>query len=554
VENKRRKRRLWPWLIVLAVLIGLGVCNYWPAGPTKIIPSRETTYITGPLNPDGTPNYVKYLDDKYSADITPENNAAPLLLRALGPELLPGSWWDDYSGTIDLYPQAKETLRRLGLTEDVFKGDKHFIRWEDRVVPALADANGASPAATNGDEDEDDGPDFEDVYWDLHREGKVHPELAAWLAANAEPLEFIRQASKKERLYLPLISDSTPPQAIGARQVNLDSLREAVMALRVFAMLRMTRGDAAGAWRDVITIHRLARLFGQSPALLLHMLATSAEGRTAYTGMRFAVHHLEQTAPLARDILRDLGALGSETDVATRLEAERLMGLDAIMHFYRGFPVAGSGAGSPAKTFQVDADWNQMLREMNGWYDRAFAPVLMPAHEGREQAAEAFHDEIKALSDGAVASDDLPGRVMLLAYGGRLTRAERTRVVLQTLVALVIPNLSYRANRRDSDKTWCDLERVAVALAAYHAEKGRWPAKLTELRPSLLKEIPLDRFSGKPLIYKPREDGYLLYSVGMNMRDDGGPHDDDKPADDKSDDIGAQVPPANQGAQSQPAN
>jgi len=67
-----------------------------------------------------------------------------------------------------------------------------------------------------------------------------------------------------------------------------------------------------------------------------------------------------------------------------------------------------------------------------------------------------------------------------------------------------------------------EIETLAVALACYHTEHGRWPAKLEEVSPSLMKSIPTDRFSGKPLIYKPRTDGYLLYSVGKNCQDNGG--------------------------------
>ena len=44
--------------------------------PAELIISRETTYITGPLNADGTVNYYQYFDDKASAGVTPETNAA----------------------------------------------------------------------------------------------------------------------------------------------------------------------------------------------------------------------------------------------------------------------------------------------------------------------------------------------------------------------------------------------------------------------------------------------------------------------------------------------
>ena len=70
-------------------------------------------------------------------------------------------------------------------------------------------------------------------------------------------------------------------------------------------------------------------------------------------------------------------------------------------------------------------------------------------------------------------------------------------------------------------------------MAAYHADQGRYPAKLDDLAPNYLAAIPGDIFSGKPLIYKPTEKGYLFYSIGQNGKDDGGRwYDDDPPGDD----------------------
>ena len=70
-------------------------------------------------------------------------------------------------------------------------------------------------------------------------------------------------------------------------------------------------------------------------------------------------------------------------------------------------------------------------------------------------------------------------------------------------------------------------------MAAYRADTGRYPARLAELAPKYLAAVPDDLFAGKPLVYRPSEAGYLLYSVGINGKDDGGRWtDDDPPGDD----------------------
>ena len=66
------------------------------------------------------------------------------------------------------------------------------------------------------------------------------------------------------------------------------------------------------------------------------------------------------------------------------------------------------------------------------------------------------------------------------------------------------------------------LTKVAVALAAWKAEKGEYPEKRGELVPEYLKKLPQDLFAEGALTYRRVGKGYLLHSVGRNMTDDGG--------------------------------
>lgn len=62
-----------------------------------------------------------------------------------------------------------------------------------------------------------------------------------------------------------------------------------------------------------------------------------------------------------------------------------------------------------------------------------------------------------------------------------------------------------------------------LALSAYRAKHGEYPASLTELVGRYLREVPADPFGGEALCYRREgNEGYLLYTVGPNLRDDGG--------------------------------
>ena len=102
------------WLTVSAILLISMLVKAEDAKSTKIILSPETTRILEPLNPDGTVNYLEAINSRYSKGVTPENNAAILLLQLVGPEILPGEIRDT-------------ALKRLGIAELPQEG-KYFRR------------------------------------------------------------------------------------------------------------------------------------------------------------------------------------------------------------------------------------------------------------------------------------------------------------------------------------------------------------------------------------------------------------------------------------------
>jgi hypothetical protein len=69
------------------------------------------------------------------------------------------------------------------------------------------------------------------------------------------------------------------------------------------------------------------------------------------------------------------------------------------------------------------------------------------------------------------------------------------------------------------------VRRVAVATLAIEryrrAHGGALPPALDALVPTLMPAVPIDPFSGQPIVFKPAADGYFVYSVDINRREDG---------------------------------
>lgn len=64
---------------------------------------------------------------------------------------------------------------------------------------------------------------------------------------------------------------------------------------------------------------------------------------------------------------------------------------------------------------------------------------------------------------------------------------------------------------------------TAIALKRYHLKNGSYPSSLADLTPQFVSSVPRDPIDGKPLRYRSMPGGsFLLYSVGLNGKDDGG--------------------------------
>ena len=66
------------------------------------------------------------------------------------------------------------------------------------------------------------------------------------------------------------------------------------------------------------------------------------------------------------------------------------------------------------------------------------------------------------------------------------------------------------------------LLRLELALEEDRSRHGRYPERLALLAPAVLAREPLDGFTEQPFKYRRRANGYLLYSVGPDGKDDGG--------------------------------
>jgi len=90
------------------------------------------------------------------------------------------------------------------------------------------------------------------------------------------------------------------------------------------------------------------------------------------------------------------------------------------------------------------------------------------------------------------------------------------------LARLILPRIYTVVVKEATLEAMIDAARIGLACLIYRNQYGKYPEKISDLLPDILKEEPLDPFTGQSLIYRTKEDGFIVYSLGTNQKDDNG--------------------------------
>jgi hypothetical protein len=493
------RRRVWRLAIYcISLMLVLAAADLALVEHRRTIhPGYDTTRITAPLDAGGNVDYLIAIDEYFGRGVTRENNAVPLLLEALGRTALASNQPPD------------GITGRLGMPHLSETGD-YLVPYE-KFTKGRADAS-PDPDPTNPERG---------GTWPL----KASPATKAWIKANEGPLTKIEQATSRPRFFIPFYGGNRPETLAGILLPYLNPLRSDVpRALLTRASMRLEAGDTDGCRRDVMTVHRLARLLGQGSTMIDRIVGVALEVDACRAG-RAALATGKFKADDARAMAAELAALADLPSVLDAMDvSERYMLLDTMQLAARVGPVrAGEVFNAlrgqelmPPQVFRwIPVPYEQTMREANFWYDGALVASRQRTYAERAAALQAWEAATNHLHSNHQAFE-----VFSATWP----------------ISLFIPALNRANVRAETARTERRLSQVAFALAAFKADHGSYPATLAELTPKDLATVPLDSFSETPLRYAPTAKGYTLYSVGPNLNDDGGK--DSKPGDD----VAANVP------------
>jgi len=338
---------------------------------------------------------------------------------------------------------------------------------------------------------------------------KVRPPVefvpSAWLdrirsllARNQRALELLHEAVACGGCKF----DIDFPTAVVWRPAHLVPMRRAAWLLMLEAIERTERGEEEAAARSLWACLRVGRALGCEPLLLSWFYRADCDA--------FAVEQLERWVsrlrPSPRSLERLEAALQAETDPA---------GLDRV------FLVERCCFINVRKQLKPRMLRRRTLADALGVkgkvVDRTLGKVRLPLGSlatQKRHLIDILNDSLAAL--GA----PYPRR---LQQGVRAAEAHMASIPKRRVVCRgYASSVAWFFRKRRRHVAGLEAARMALAALRHRAKHGGLPATLQDLVPDFVDSVPLDPFDGKPLRYRKTKDGFVIYAIGENAKDDGG--------------------------------
>lgn len=311
------------------------------------------------------------------------------------------------------------------------------------------------------------------------------------LEQDSDALRLVLAAARRHRCQF----DIKWEDGYTAKLEPLYQMRDLARLVAAAAVVAAEDKQTEEAWGRVTTGFRMGKHVGMEPPLISQVISYAVDGITVG-----AMKMVLAKSPASRQVHEALSTALSGHDLnAAHIRAfqtDRALGLDLFHRLVR------------------QPGW----LDTTAWERGSLKRMLVSSYLGRPFQ---YTDELVYLGimDSFTRSAARPFRPED-SQQDEQTFASRVRYC--PLSWMVLPSLARVKMERDKTVANRSLLQTAVALEVYRTEKGAYPETLALLRQEFPNVTSEDVFSGKELLYRLEREGFLLYSLGPDCRDDGG--------------------------------
>jgi len=329
--------------------------------------------------------------------------------------------------------------------------------------------------------------------------------VGKFLSDNEKTLTLLHEAASVEHCRYPIDLTKGSVDLMerpGSTASWVEDIRASTRLLRLESLSHCENQDPDKALESIRANFALARFIG-APLLVHRLIHNSVQSQT-YKSIERILNRMQLTDEQLLSLSAWIKESRSDEGYIKALVGERCIGLSA----FRG-PV-GQAIGQTGSQGRAALLFFGFWKMLGLHYGDALGYIgLMQEYI---DAMELPSDE-RLLVFNSIQKDVHGGK-----RGGLLTR-------------LIWPAL---ARTLDID-TRCTANalaaQTALAVERYRLAEGRLPESLENLVPAYMEFVPKDPFNGRTLRYLTLESGFVVYSVGDDLTDEGGAERDDKKRD-----------------------
>lgn len=324
-------------------------------------------------------------------------------------------------------------------------------------------------------------------------------ELTAFLAKNQEALRLLHSVGDglSSRYSLDL------NQGFLTLLPHLAKVKKAALLLTTEAWLAADAGKTEKAADALLAAGRLGRSLDEEPIIISQLVRVASWG--------VVISRIERILSLAPLEDTNLVALQEMVRSAERPQAmlramagEEAFGLSMFTQPRSQAQIFGFQNGTPSQSERL----------------RTGLAISALKATGLLRKDKQVYLQVMA-TNLAAARTPYPERVDRARQAGNLASTLPTKFCIFS--RMMLPAV-WRAMLKEADHTArCRTADAALAVERFRrAHNGALPASLDALVPAYLPKVPSDPYSGQPLLFKPLNPGFVVYSVGEDGRDDGG--------------------------------
>jgi hypothetical protein len=289
---------------------------------------------------------------------------------------------------------------------------------------------------------------------------------------------------------------------------HLARLRPVVHYLNAHAIASLEAGRTQDAFEDLKLSYRLTDIFKGEPFIISHLVRIACLSMSTQIVKEGVARHQWSPEQLQwiQDYCEKCDILGG---IAQSLQAERafcITGLDMMRRGEIPLQVLISEETDVSPPFSGFMHSRLTKLIPKGWYYQNMLSVSQ------------FHGDYLQTSIKPDQHRVDPLRAEAVDPAIKRTRTTPFNVFAK-MVTPALVNVSIRAARW---QTVLDHAAIACALEKYRLAHHAYPETLDPLQPRFIAKLPNDVITGDSYHYRKTETDYVLYSVGWNLKDDGG--------------------------------